>query len=50
MRTIPTAACEIDANIKPRAGQSDWPTDNSRKVRWASMPATASNLPPMQEI
>ena len=29
------------------SGQSDWPADDSRKVRLASMPATASSLPPM---
>ena len=28
-------------------GQSDWPADNSRKVRLAGMPATAGSLPPM---
>ena len=29
------------------SGQSDWPADNSRKVRLAGMPATAGSLPPM---
>ena len=29
------------------SGQSDWPADNSRKVRLAGMPATAVSLPPM---
>ena len=32
------------------SGQSDWPADNSRKVRLAGVPATAGSLPPMQPI
>ena len=31
------------------SGQSDWPADNSRKVRLAGMPATAGSLPPMHD-
>ena len=32
------------------SGQSDWPADNSRKVRLAGMPATAGSLPPMNML
>ena len=32
------------------SGQSDWPADNSRKVRLAGMPATAGSLPPMVTV